>query len=69
MNGKVQGIIICGVIAASLAGVMLFLNSENGGADKDSSSSSSSAAASSEDESVIILEKTADDITAVHVTR
>lgn len=68
MNGKVQGIIICGVIAASLAGVMLFLNSENGGADKDSSSSSSSAAASSEDESVIILEKTADDITAVHVT-
>ena len=56
MNGKLQGIIICGVTAACLVGVMAFLNSTSGKSDADSSSSST-AAVSSQDESVVILTK------------
>lgn len=66
MNGKVQGIIICGVIAASLAGVMVFLNATGDSAQKDESSSAADTA-SSEDESVVILEREAEEISAVHV--
>ena len=61
MNGKLQGIIICGVTAACLVGVMAFLNSTSGKSDADSSSSST-AAVSSQDESVVILTKSSDDI-------
>ena len=43
MNGKLQGIIICGVTAACLVGVMAFLNSTSGKSDADSSSSSTAA--------------------------
>lgn len=65
MNGKIQGIIICTVIAASLAGVMVFLNSTGEGKDKEDPSSKVSA--SSEDESVVILEKSSDDIKEISV--
>ncbi len=68
MNGKLQGIIICGVTAACLVGVMAFLNSTSGKSDADSSSSST-AAVSSQDESVVILTKSSDDITSVKVTK
>ena len=67
MNGKLQGIIICGVTAACLVGVMAFLNSTSGKSDADSSSSST-AAVSSQDESVVILTKSSDDITSVKVS-
>ena len=43
MNGKVQGIIICGVIAASLAGMLVFLNAT----DKDKNKKEESSAAES----------------------
>lgn len=66
MNGKVQGIIICGVIAASLAGVMVFLNAAGDDTQKEESSSVTDTA-SSEDESVVILERAAEDISSVHV--
>ncbi len=66
MNGKLQGIIVCGVVAACLGGVMLFLNSTNGGTDTESSSKSG-ISAPNKDESVVILERSSNDITAVKV--
>lgn len=66
MNGKVQGIIICGVIAASLAGVMVFLNATGDSPQKDESSSVAETT-SSKDESVLILDR-AEDISTVHIT-
>ncbi|MBQ8965590.1 DUF4340 domain-containing protein [Ruminococcus sp.] len=67
MNGKVQGIVICGVIAASLAGVLVFLNTTGDGSKKDSSSSSSADTASSagEMEHYVVLDKDAAEISAV----
>jgi hypothetical protein len=67
MNGKVQGIIICGVIAASLAGVMVLLNKTAPADEDDSSETSSSASTDSEDESVVILEKESSEIDSVFV--
>ena len=69
MNSKIQGIIVCGVCAACLGGVALFL-SKTAPADDSSSSSSSSQAASSKaekDESVVILPRSASDIVSVAV--
>lgn len=67
MNGKLQGTIVCGVVAVCLGGVMLFLNSTSGANSKDADSSSSVAATSSKDESVVILDKSSDDITSIKV--
>ncbi len=71
MNGKLQGIIVCTVIAASLAGVMVFLT-KTGDTDKkgkdDSSSKASAAGTVEEDESVIILEKDSSEINSIHVS-
>ena len=70
MNSKIQGIIVCGVCAACLGGVALFL-SKTAPADKaDSSSASQSSKAEKEpDESVVILSREASDIISVEVAR
>ncbi|MBQ8107211.1 MAG: DUF4340 domain-containing protein [Ruminococcus sp.] len=66
MNGKLQGIIVCGVVAASLAGVMVFLSATEK-KDKDTSSSQAKINSVKEDESVIILEKDSTQVNSVEV--
>ncbi|MBR1863087.1 MAG: DUF4340 domain-containing protein [Ruminococcus sp.] len=69
MNGKIQGIIVCGVLAASLAGVMVFLNATS--PDKDSSSAADAAsqalADSGENTKVVLIDKGADQVSGVKV--
>ena len=70
MNSKLQGIIVCGVCAACLGGVALFLSKTQPKDPADSSSSSSQSAKdpdSQADESVVILTRCSDDIVSVGV--
>ena len=69
MNGKIQGIIVCGVCAACLGGMALFLSKTQPKDSADSSSSSQAAKNpdSKADESVVILTKCSDDIISVGV--
>ncbi len=55
MNGKVQGIIICGVIAASLAGMLVFLNASDGDAKKKDSSAAAESSSAAETEHYYVL--------------
>lgn len=68
MNGKVQGIIVCGAIAASLAGTLVFLNATGGDKQEDSSAAETSSSVNSEAEAVVLLTKEASEISAVTVT-
>ena len=69
MNGKVKGTILCGVIAAGLAGTLVFLNSQDKAGTADTVSSEPETAQSiAADENILILEKGADDIKSVKVT-
>lgn len=74
MNGKVKGIIACGAVAASLAGVMVFLNvTENSGTADNTSSNDDSVMQDmvgelTEDHSVVILEKESADIVSIKAT-
>ena len=67
MNGKVQGIIICSVIAASLAGVMVFLSSSDNKGGKEESSSAAKSDESSENvmEHIFVLDKESDEIASI----
>ena len=66
MNSKVQGVIVCGVIAASLAGMLVFLNKTGGDDKKEESSAADSAAFSeAEAEHYYVLDRDEADITAV----
>lgn len=64
MNGKVQGIIVCGVMAASLAGVLVFLNATDGGKQEDSSSKISDYSEVPM-EHYVVLEKDSSEIIAI----
>lgn len=66
MNGKIQGIIVCGVIIACLGGTLAFLKM-NGGNDNSSSTSDSSSVAEKKDESVLLIDSSADKISKVAV--
>lgn len=68
MNGKIQGIIVCGVVIACLGGTLVFL--QHSGKDDASNSqadSSSSAAVSTESkaESVLLIDSSADKISKI----
>ena len=66
MNGKVQGTIICGVIAASLAGVLVFLNATDKEGKKDESSSAADTASSAgEMEHYYVLDRDSAEILSV----
>lgn len=68
MNGKIQGIIVCGVIIACLGGTLAFLQTT--GKDPSSKAEESSSAAlntNSEDESVLLIDSSSDKITSVEV--
>lgn len=69
MNGKVKGTIACGIVAAGLAGALVFLNPKD---DNNNAAETSSELPAAEslvaDESVLILEKGADEINSVKVT-
>ncbi len=64
MNGKIQGIIVCGVIIGCLGGMLAFLNA-TGGADKKDESSSEVIKTESVDESVMLVEKDTIDIKSI----
>lgn len=68
MNGKIQGIIVCGVIIACLGGTLVFLQTT--GKDSSSKAEETSSAAvntSSEDESVLLIDSSSDNISKVEV--
>ena len=64
MNGKVQGIIVCGVIAASLAGMLVFLNA-TGDDKKEEGSSVAETSSANEMEHYVLLEKESSEISAI----
>ena len=66
MNGKVQGIIICGVIAASLAGMLVFLNATDKDKNKkEESSSAETVSSAAEMEHYFVLEKGEEEIASI----
>lgn len=65
MNGKIQGIIVCGVVVACLGGTLAFLNATGGGSESESDSSSQTVNDTSEDTSVLLIDSTADDIESI----
>ncbi|WP_124100304.1 DUF4340 domain-containing protein [Ruminococcus sp. Marseille-P6503] len=65
MNGKIQGIIVCGVIIACLGGTLAFLNATGGDSSSDTDSSSQTVNENSEDTSVLLIDSTADDIKSI----
>ena len=67
MNGKVQGIIVCGVIAASLAGVLVFLSVTDKTPKTEESSAASESTASSENEMehIYVLDRDSADIVSI----
>lgn len=67
MNGKVQGTIICGVIAASLAGVLVFLNATGKEEKKDDNSSAAAdtASSASEMEHIFVLDRDSAEIASI----
>lgn len=76
MNSKTKGIIACGVVMASMAGVMVFLNLSGKGNDTNASSAAENenkvvsdvAADLEEKEDIFVLERGAGDIKAIKVT-
>ena len=67
MNGKITGIIVCGVTAVCLVGTMALLKYTDNGEHSDSSSVTSSES-SQENESISILSSQESDIKAIKVT-
>lgn len=74
MNGKLQGIIVCGVVCACLGGTMVYLNStagkDNGGGDSSSSITTSESTVHSHSESeekLTVLNSETKDISSVFV--
>lgn len=67
MNGKITGIIVCGVTAVCLVGTMALLKYTDNGENSDSSSVTSSES-SQENESISILSSQESDIKAIKVT-
>lgn len=67
MNGKVQGIIICGVITASLAGMLVFLNATDKDKNKqaDSSAADKKVSSAAEMEHIFVLDKESEEISAI----
>ena len=65
MNGKIQGIIVCGVIIACLGGTLAFLNATGGDTASDTDSSSQTVNENSEDTSVLLIDSSADDIKSI----
>ena len=66
MNGKVQGIIICGVITASLAGMLVFLNAtDKDKTKKEESSGADTVSSAAEMEHYIVLDKAEEEISAI----
>lgn len=66
MNGKVQGIIICGVISASLAGMLVFLNATDKDKNKkEESSAAETVSSAAEMEHYIVLEKGEEEIASI----
>lgn len=65
MNGKIQGIIVCGVIIACLGGTLAFLNATGGDTASDTDSSSQTVNENSEDTSVLLIDSSSDDIKSI----
>lgn len=68
MNGKIKGIIVCGVVVVCLGGMAVFLQKTSDGNNKsDSSSSSSVTETSSKSEKISVLKRDQKDIRSIKV--
>ena len=65
MNGKVQGIIVCGVIIACLGGTLAFLNATGSEDPTKADSSSQTVKEESEDTSVLLIDSSSDKIKSI----